>query len=144
MDRFTQLIMEVRLNYGAGLLTYLGVLLSVIFICSSCGGGVIQRIDKETEQLPPAPPNQGFIELPHGPETTRIYLDDRYIGRYADYPRSTILLAKGKHRIKLLAPGYAPFYMEIVISPHKPVRVKTPLFSLSSSASAYMNSPSSL
>ena len=142
MDRFTKLMMYVRLKNGVFLFISLGLLLGGNMSFLGCGGGVVQRIDGTVDSLPPAPPNQGFIELPQGPKMTRIYLDDRYIGRYSDYPRTMILIAKGKHRIKLLAPGYAPFYMEVIISPHKPVRVKTPLLSLSSSASANQITPS--
>ena len=142
MDRFKKLMMYLRLKNRLVLLISLGFLWVGHTSLLGCGGGMIQRIDGTVDSLPPAPRNQGFIELPQGPEMTRIYLDDRYIGRYSDYPRTMILIAKGKHRIKLLAPGYAPFYMEVIISPHKPVRVKTPLFSLSPSASANQISPS--
>ena len=142
MDRFTKLIMWQCLKTRLFLFMSLGLTLVESMSFLGCGGGVIQRIDGTANHLPLAPLNQGFIELPQGPETTCIYLNDRYIGQYSDYPRSMILIPKGKHRIKLLAPGFAPFYMEVMISPRKPVRVKASLLSLSPSASIKMISPS--
>ena len=132
MDRFKKLIKSrwYRLYW----FTLLVLVLSMYTL--GCGGGVIQRIDEQAKVPPPAPPNKGFLELPQGPKNTRIYLNDRYIGRYSDYPRTMILLPKGSHRIKLLAPNYAPFYMEVLISPQKPIRVKSALLSLSPSVSA--------
>lgn len=136
MDRFKKLIKSSR--YGLYCFTLLALVLSMYTL--GCGGGVIQRIDEQAKVPPPAPTNKGFLELPQGPKNTRIYLNDRYIGRYSDYPRTMILLPKGSHRIKLLAPNYAPFYMEVVISPHRPLRVKSALLSLSPSAPANISS----
>ncbi len=108
-----------------------GLCLASLLSTFACGGGVVQRIDGQGNEPPPAPPHQGFLELPQGPQSTRIYLNDRYIGRYSDYPRNMILLPKGEHRLKFIAKGFAPLYMEVLIHPQRPIRSKTALISIS-------------
>lgn len=95
----------------------------LISLCYSCGGGVIQRVDQEG-RLPPPPPRKGFLQLPQGPSTTQIYLDDHYIGQYKDYPRSAILLPIGPHRLKLTSQDHANLYIEVDISSDQPTVIK--------------------
>lgn len=97
-----------------------GLLITVMF---ACGGGMIQRIDHQGG-LPPPPPKQGFLTLPQGPPNTIIYLDERCIGRYRDYPKKALLLPTGSHRVRLSAKDHANLYLEVKISSDKPFVVK--------------------
>ena len=106
--------------------------LQLCILCSglyACGGGVIKRVDEEAS-LPPPPVKRGYLDLPSGPSQTRIYLNDRYIGRYSDYPRNIILVPIGKHRLRLVAAGYATIYAEIKIKRDHPTRLTRPLIPL--------------
>lgn len=100
----------------------------IFLLLSGCGGGVIQRID-DPDRLPPAPPSRGFLKLPEGPATAQLYLDGRYIGRFGDYPRRTILLPHGQHQLKIVGKGIAPCYLTLSISADKPVEIPGALFS---------------
>jgi hypothetical protein len=97
-----------------------GLLITVMF---ACGGGMIQRIDHQGG-LPSPPPKQGFLTLPQGPPNTIIYFDERCIGRYRDYPKKSILLPVGLHRVKLSAKDHANIYLEVKISSDRPFVVK--------------------
>ena len=97
---------------------------------SGCSGGVVQRLD-DPKRLPPPPRRQGFLRLPEGPNVARIYVDDRFMGRFADYPRRTLLLPVGRHRIQLKARGYLTIYAVVKISSNRPVNLESALLSLS-------------
>ena len=117
-----------------------GVLLSAIIMCvtlSSCSGGVVQRID-DPDRLPAPPPRQGFLKLPQGPDRARIYIDERFMGCFSDYPRNTILLPVGMHRIHIKASGYATIYAQIKISSDRPVSLTGSLLQLSSLSSSHV------
>ena len=108
---------------------WLSIILSLMV--SGCGGGVVQRID-DPKRLPPAPPRQGFLRLPQGPQTARIYINERYMGRFIDYPRRALLLPAGRHRVRIKATGHATVYAHINISPSRPVELKGALLRLPS------------
>ena len=94
-----------------------------------CSGGVVQRVD-DPKRLPPPPPRQGFLRLPRGPDSTRIYIDERFMGRFVDYPRRALLLPVGDHRVQLRASGYATVYALITISSHQPIELDGSLLRL--------------
>ena len=95
----------------------------------SCSGSVIKRVDAPPT-LPPPPVKRGYLSLPPGPAHARIYLDDRYIGCYRDYPRETILMSEGEHLLRVSADGYAHLYVEVRISRAQPVELSRPLIAL--------------
>ena len=96
----------------------------------SCSGGVVRRIN-DPHRLPPPPLRQGFLKLPQGPVHTRIYVDERFMGHFSDYPRDTILLPIGPHRIQIKASGYATIYAQVTISSDRPVTLAGSLLPLS-------------
>jgi hypothetical protein len=102
-----------------------------LMILSGCSGGVVQRLD-DPKRLPLPPRQQGFLRLPEGPKMARIYVDERFMGRFADYPRRTLLLPAGRHRIQLKARGYLTIYAIVKISSNRPVNLEGALLSLSS------------
>ena len=123
--------MNDLLGSGKRLITHL----SLWSLFWGCGGGVIQRVDQGS--LPPPPSKKGFLQLPPGPPHTKIYLDDRFIGRYTDYPREMILLPIGPHLLKLSASDHATIYARVNISSSRPFRfkrslIKHPTYHLSS------------
>ena len=104
-------------------------LLSVSALTLSCGGGIVQRID-DPNYLPPAPPKQGFLRLPDGPDDARIYIDGVFRGRLSHYSRGAMLLAVGAHRVKMTAAGYTPIYALVKISTLKPAELTGSMLSL--------------
>ena len=111
-------------------LTWLIVaLLPVSAITLSCGGGVIQRID-DPNYLPPAPPKQGFLRLPDGPDDARIYIDGVFRGRLSHYSRGAMLLAVGAHRVKITAAGHTPIYALVKVSTLRPAELTGSMLSL--------------
>ena len=124
---------SVKLNMALTLT--LSLVLSLLSVTSNgCSGGVVHRVD-DPKRLPTPPLRQGFLRLPRGPDSTRIYIDERFMGRFVDYPRRALLLPTGDHRVQLRASGYATVYALITVSSHQPVELDGSLLRLPSTHS---------
>ena len=103
-------------------LLILGSTISLI----GCSGGMIHRVDT----LPIPPHNGGFLRIKGGNPSTLIYLNGSFKGALKSYPRRTLLIKRGRHRLELRLPGFASTYHLIEIKDTKPTEVDALLIAL--------------
>lgn len=96
------------------------LLCAMAFSLISCSRDMVKRVD-DPDVLPVPPRSKGFLRLPQAPQQAKIYLDDRFVGRYQDYPRKVILIPIGWHTLMIKAHQMSPIYAEVRITPEEPV-----------------------
>ncbi len=93
------------------------------FWLAACGGdGVVQR----RGELPPAPPDQGFVQITCDPADVDIYVDGAFAGRLDGYPEGVLRLPRGTRRLELRQRDRYPYYQVIEVGAEG-VRVDTRL-----------------
>ena len=75
------------------------------------------------------PPTTATLKLNVHPSRAAVFLDDRYIGHAGDFGGKFhyMLIATGKHRIKIELPGYRTFETEVNLLAGQKSEVKTDL-----------------
>ena len=136
------LVLAMMIDRGS-VMNFRVILFSAVMIMAGCSSSVVQRID-DPDRLPLPPPKRGFLKLPQGPDTARIYIDEKFMGRFVDYPRRTLLLPIGIHRVQLTAHGYSTIYARIKVSSDTPVTLEGRLLRLPSSIQSTMPSHTTL
>lgn len=63
----------------------------------------------------PAQPRGGLL-IEVEPSHARIYVDEQLVGDATTYAQRPLKLAPGHHRIKVLADGYYPEYLEVQVT----------------------------
>jgi hypothetical protein len=90
---------------------------------SACGGGAVVQGRGE---LPPAPPDEGFVRIHCDPAEADIYVDGAFHGRLDGYPEGVLRLPRGTHRLELRQRGHYSYYADIDAGP-APVEIETHL-----------------
>jgi hypothetical protein len=96
---------------------------ALALLLAACGGdGVVQR----RGELPPAPPDQGFVQIACRPAEVDIYVDGAFAGRLDGYPEGVLRLPRGQRRLELRRRDHYTFYRVVDVGAEG-VRIDTHL-----------------
>jgi hypothetical protein len=70
------------------------------------------------------------VKMSVTPNRAAVFVDDRYVGHVDEFdgPGQALLLAPGRHRVKVTLPGYQTFETEINLLANQKFELKTDLF----------------
>jgi len=70
------------------------------------------------------------IKMSVSPNRAAVFLDDQFVGHVDEFdgPGQALLLAPGKHRVKITLPGYRTFETELNLLAEQKFELKTELF----------------
>ena len=70
------------------------------------------------------------IKMSVSPNRAAVFLDDQFVGHVDEFdgPGQALLLAPGKHRVKITLPGYRTFETELNLLTEQKFELKTELF----------------
>jgi PEGA domain len=70
------------------------------------------------------------VKMSVKPKRAAVFVDDRFVGHADEFDGASqaLLLAPGKHRVKISLPGYQNFETEITLVPNQKFELKTELF----------------
>ena len=70
------------------------------------------------------------VKMSVAPNRAAVFVDDRYVGHVDEFdgPGQVLLLAPGRHRVKITLPGYQTFETEINLLANQKFELKTDLF----------------
>jgi hypothetical protein len=76
------------------------------------------------------PETTAEVKLSVSPNRAAVFVDDRFVGHVDEFdgPSQALLLAPGKHRLKIILPGYQPFETELNLLANQKFQLKTDLF----------------
>jgi PEGA domain len=69
------------------------------------------------------------VKISGQPERAAVFVDNQFVGHIDQFngPGQGMLLAPGKHQIRISLPGYQPFETEVKLLPHQKLKLKTNL-----------------
>jgi PEGA domain len=84
----------------------------------------------EKDETATYPETTAEIKLSVSPNRAAVFVDDRFVGHVDEFdgPGQALLLAPGKHRLKITLPGYQPFETEVNLLANQKFQLKTDLF----------------
>jgi PEGA domain len=84
----------------------------------------------EKDETATYPETTAEIKLSVSPNRAAVFVDDRLVGHVDEFdgPGQALLLAPGKHRLKITLPGYQPFETEVNLLANQKFQLKTDLF----------------
>jgi hypothetical protein len=76
------------------------------------------------------PEQTAQIKMSVSPNRAAVFVDENYVGHVDEFdgPGQALLLAPGKHKIKITLPGYQPFETEVNLLANQKFELKTDLF----------------
>jgi len=90
------------------------------------------------------PSTTATLKVTVQPERAAVFLDGRYVGHAAEFggKRHSMIVAAGKHHIRVELPGYRPFTTEVSLIADQKLEVKTDLVKgAAAQEDALMNQP---
>ncbi len=86
-------------------------------------------MNKDPRFTYPDPKNSSEIRLQVQPDRAAVFLDDHFVGHVSEYHGigRAMLVAPGKHRIKIALPGFKAFESVVELLPHQKFMLETSL-----------------
>lgn len=93
------------------------------------GGTTKIAVRMELDPRAVVPSVTGEVKLEVTPDRAAVFVDDRFAGYVHEFGgvKRAMLIAPGKHHIKIELPGYRTFDNDITVEAHQKVTVKTDL-----------------
>jgi hypothetical protein len=93
------------------------------------GGTRVVMVHMEKDPNAVTPGVTGEIKLKVSPDRAAVFVDDKFAGYVHEFGgvKRAMLIAPGKHHVKIALPGYRDFETDIVVQAYQKVMVKTKL-----------------
>jgi PEGA domain len=90
----------------------------------------VVSVAMEKDETATYPDTTAEIKVSVSPNRAAVFVDDRFVGHVDEFdgPGQALLVAPGKHRLKISLPGYQAFETEVNLLANQKFQLKTDLF----------------
>jgi PEGA domain len=90
----------------------------------------VVNVAMEKDESATFPDATAEVKMSVSPNRAAVFVDDRFVGHVDEFdgPGQALLLAPGKHRVKISLPGYQTFETEVSLLANQKFELKTDLF----------------